>query len=226
MFKENLYIFYGEVLLFTFVMEEFNQINDIIAESIKDTSYITVLISSGVYLAYTLIIKLVDLFKAKDRNRPIVEMAAAVKQVSENVVKLNGVLDKAFQDAETKERNKVKNAICTAFDSFKWAVANTCHEIIIHNNIEQNKVLIKQNLFKVISTEYYKLYNVFSAYELDGICVATKLKEEWIDAVTNECLAIIYDGQDSINRISQISNKLLILTNEYSIYINNKVFNY
>lgn len=207
-------------------MEEFNQINDIIAESIKDTSYITVLISSGVYLAYTLIIKLVDLFKAKDRNRPIVEMAAAVKQVSENVVKLNGVLDKAFQDAETKERNKVKNAICTAFDSFKWAVANTCHEIIIHNNIEQNKVLIKQNLFKVISTEYYKLYNVFSAYELDGICVATKLKEEWIDAVTNECLAIIYDGQDSINRIGQISNKLLILTNEYSIYINNKVFNY
>ena len=206
-------------------MEEFNQINDIIAESIKDTSYITVLISSGVYLAYTLIIKLVDLFKAKDRNRPIVEMAAAVKQVSENVVKLNGVLDKAFQDAETKERNKVKNTICTAFDSFKWAVANTCHEIIIHNNIEQNKVLIKQNLFKVISTEYYKLYNVFSAYELDGICVATKLKEEWIDAVTNECLAIIYDGQDSINRISQISNKLIILTNEYSIYINNKVFN-
>ena len=207
-------------------MEEFNQINDIIAESIKDTSYITVLISSGVYLAYTLIIKLVDLFKAKDRNRPIVEMAAAVKQVSENVVKLNGVLDKAFQDAETKERNKVKNAICTAFDSFKWAVANTCHGIIIHNNIEQNKEFIKQNLFKVISTEYYKLYNVFSAYELDGICVATKLKEEWIDAVTNECLAIIYDGQDSINRISQISNKLLILTNEYSIYINNKVFNY
>lgn len=206
-------------------MEEFNQINDIIAESIKDTSYITVLISSGVYLAYTLIIKLVDLFKAKDRNRPIVEMAAAVKQVSENVAKLNGVLDKAFRDAETKERNKVKNAICTAFDSFKWAVANTCHEIIIHNNIEQNKVLIKQNLFKVISTEYYKLYNVFSAYELDGICVATKLKEEWIDAVTNECLAIIYDGQDFINRISQISNKLLILTNEYSIYINNKVFN-
>lgn len=206
-------------------MEEFNQINDIIAESIKDTSYITVLISSGVYLAYTLIIKLIDLFKAKDRNRPIVEMAAAVKQVSENVVKLNGVLDKAFQDAETKERNKVKNAICTAFDSFKWAVGNTCHEIIIHNNIEQNKVLIKQNLFKVISTEYYKLYNVFSAYELDGICIATKLKEEWIDAVTNECLAIIYDGQDSINRISQISNKLLILTNEYSIYINNKVFN-
>jgi hypothetical protein len=207
-------------------MEEFNQINNIIAESIKDTSYITVLISSGVYLAYTLIIKLVDLFKAKDRNRPIVEMAAAVKQVSENVVKLNGVLDKAFQDAENKERNKVKNAIETCFGNFKGVVASTCHDIIIHNNIEQNKQLIKQNLFKVISTEYYKLYNVFSTYEIEGVAIASKLREEWIDSTTNECLSIIYNGQDKDSRIIQVSNKLLILTNEYSIFVNNKVFNY
>jgi len=207
-------------------MDEFNQINDIIAESIKDTSYITVLISSGVYLAYTLIIKLVDLFKAKNRNRPMVEMATAIKQVSENVVKLNGVLDKAFRDAENKERSKVKNTIETAFGNFKGVIASNCHDVIIHNNIEQNKELIKQNLFKVISTEYYKLYNVFSAYDVDGVCIATKLKEDWIDTVTNECLAIIYDGQDKDNRIIQVTNKLLILTNEYSIYVNNKVFNH
>lgn len=206
-------------------MEDFNQINNIIAESIKDTSYITVLISSGVYLAYTLIIKLVDLFKAKDRNRPIVEMATAVKQVSENVVKLNGVLDKAFQNAENKERSKVKNTIECAFGNFKGVIASNCHDIIIHNNIEQNKELIKQNLFKVISTEYYKLYNVFSAYEIEGVAIASKLKEEWIDSVSNECLAIIYDGQDKECRITQVSNKLLILTNEFSIYVNNKVFN-
>ena len=114
-------------------MDDFNQVNQVVNDAIKDSSYITVLISSGIYVAYTLIVKIVDLFKAKDRNKPLIEMASAIKQVSENVVKLNGVLDKAFQDAETKERNKVKNAICTAFDSFKWAVANTCHEIIIHN---------------------------------------------------------------------------------------------
>ena len=206
-------------------MNEFNQINDIISESIKDTSYITVLISSAVYLAYTLIIKLVDLFKAKDRNKPIVEMATAIKQNTENIVKLNSVLDKVFHDAENKERNQVKNVITLGFDSFKATIVSTCHEIIIHNNIEQNKDFIKQNLFKTVSTEYYKLYNVFSAYELDGITVASKLKEDWIDIVTNECLAVIYDGQDNINRISQVSNKLFILTNEYSIYVNNKIFN-
>ena len=206
-------------------MDDFNQVNQIVSDAIKDSSYITVLISSGVYILYTLIIRLVDLFKAKDRNKPLIQMASAIKEVSENVVKLNTVLDKQIQDAESKELTKVRQVISLAFDSFRANISKTCNEIIIHNNIEENRDLIRENLFKTISTEYYKLYNVFSAYELDGICVATKLKEEWIDAVTNECLAIIYDGQDSINRISQISNKLLILTNEYSIYINNKVFN-
>lgn len=89
-------------------MDDFNQVNQVVNDAIKDSSYITVLISSGIYIAYTLIVKIVDLFKAKDRNKPLIEMASAIKQVSENVVKLNGVLDKAFQDAESKEQDKVK----------------------------------------------------------------------------------------------------------------------
>lgn len=89
-------------------MDDFNQVNQVVNDAIKDSSYITVLISSGIYVAYTLIVKIVDLFKAKDRNKPLIEMASAIKQVSENVVKLNGVLDKAFQDAESKEQDKVK----------------------------------------------------------------------------------------------------------------------
>ena len=147
-------------------MGDFNEVNQIVNDAIKDSSYITVLISSGIYIAYTLIVKLVDLFKSKDRNKPIIEMASAIKQVSENVVKLNGVLDKAFQDAESKERAKVKNVIVLGFISFKDAITDTCNNIIIHNNIDANKDLIKQNVLRLVSTEYYKLYNVFSAYDI------------------------------------------------------------
>ena len=96
-------------------MDDFNQVNQVVNDAIKDSSYITVLISSGIYIAYTLIVKIVDLFKAKDRNKPLIEMASAIKQVSENVVKLNGVLDKAFQDAESKEQDKIKNVIVLGF---------------------------------------------------------------------------------------------------------------
>ena len=207
-------------------MDEFTQVNQVVNDAIKDSSYITVLISSGIYIAYTLIIKLVDLFKSKDRNKPIIEMANAIKQVSENVVKLNGVLDKAFQDAESKERAKVKNVISLGFDSFKVAVVNTCNNIIIHNNVAANKDLIKENIFRLVSTEYYKLYNVFSAYDVNGINISTRLKEEWIDDVTKECLDIIYNGQDALIRINQIGNRLDIIANEHSVLVNNKVFNH
>ena len=207
-------------------MDDFNQINQIVSDAIKDSSYITVLISSGVYILYTLIIKLVDLFKAKDRNKPLIQMASAIKQVSENVVKLNTVLDKQIQNAESKELTKVRQVISLAFDSFRANISKTCNEIIIHNNIDTNRDLIRENLFKTISTEYYKLYNVFSAYEVDGINIATKIKDEWIDDTTKECLEVIYDGQDKDVRIGQILNKLTIIANEHSVYVNNKVFNH
>lgn len=207
-------------------MDDFNQVNQIVSDAIKDSSYITVLISSGVYILYTLIIKLVDLFKAKDRNKPLIQMASAIKEVSENVVKLNTVLDKQIQNAESKELTKVRQVITLAFDSFRANISKTCNEIIIHNNIEENRDLIRENLFKTISTEYYKLYNVFSAYEVDGINIATKIKDEWIDDTTKECLEVIYDGQDKDARIGQILNKLTIIANEHSIYVNNKVFNH
>lgn len=207
-------------------MDDFNQVNQIVSDAIKDSSYITVLISSGVYILYTLIIRLVDLFKAKDRNKPLIQMASAIKEVSENVVKLNTVLDKQIQDAESKELTKVRQVISLAFDSFRANISKTCNEIIIHNNIEENRDLIRENLFKTISTEYYKLYNVFSAYEVDGINIATKIKDEWIDDTTKECLEVIYDGQDKNVRIGQIINKLTIIANEHSVYVNNKVFNH
>lgn len=207
-------------------MEDLQTINDIINGAVKNSSYITVLISSGVFIAYTLIIKLVDLFKSKDRNKPLLEMASAIKEISENVVKLNQVLDKTIQDAEIKESNRINDIITTSFDSFKSGIIDQCIDIIIHNNIEDNVDTIKTNLYKTISTEYYKLYSIFSTYEHDSVNVATKIKEEWIDNITKECLKIIYVKIDAANRIRQINNKLNLISEEYSIYLKNKVFNH
>ena len=206
-------------------MNDLQAVNEIINTAVKDSSYTTVIISCGVFIIYTLINKVIELYKAKDRNKPMLEMASAIKQVSENVVKLNQVLDKTFQDAEIKEANRITNIITASFNSFKSEIITRAIDIIVHNNIEANRESIKQSIYRTVSTEYYKVYSIFSAYEHDKINVATKLKEEWIDAVTEEVLQIIYNGQDATDRIRQINNKLAIDTEEYSIYINNKVFN-
>ena len=206
-------------------MNDLQTVNEIINTAVKDSSYITVIISCGVFILYTLINKVIELYKAKDRNKPMLEMASAIKQVSENVVKLNQVLDKTFQDAEIKEANRITNIITASFNSFKSEIITRVIDIIVHNNIETDKDSVKQSIYRTVSTEYYKVYSIFSAYEHDKVNVATKLKEEWIDAVTEEVLQIIYNGQDATDRIRQINNKLAIDTEEYSIYINNKVFN-
>ena len=207
-------------------MNYLQAVNEIINTAVKDSSYTTVIISCGVFILYTLINKVIELYKAKDRNKPMLEMASAIKQVSENVVKLNQVLDKTFQDAEIKEANRITNIITASFNSFKSEIITIAIDIIVHNNIETNRDSVKQSIYRTVSTEYYKVYSIFSAYEHDKVNVATKLKEEWIDAVTKEVLQIIYNGQDATDRIRQINNKLSIDTEEYSIYINNKVFNH
>lgn len=206
-------------------MNDLQAVNEIINTAVKDSSYTTVIISCGVFILYILINKVIELYKAKDRNKPMLEMASAIKQVSENVVKLNQVLDKTFQDAEIKEANRITNIIIASFNSFKSEIITRVIDIIVHNNIETDKDSVKQSIYRTVSTEYYKVYSIFSAYEHDKVNVATKLKEEWIDAVTEEVLQIIYNGQDATDRIRQINNKLAIDTEEYSIYINNKVFN-
>ena len=207
-------------------MNDLQTVNNIIDTAVKDSSYTTVIISCGVFIIYTLINKVIELYKAKDRNKPMLDMASVIKQVSENVVKLNQVLDKTFQDAEIKEANRITNIIIASFNSFKSEIITKAIDIIVHNNIEVNKDSVKQSIYRIVSTEYYKVYSIFSAYEHDKINIATKLKEEWIDAVTEEVLQIIYNGQNSTDRIRQINNKLSIDIEEFSIYVNNKVFNH
>lgn len=206
-------------------MNDFQSINEIVNESVRSSSYITVIISSCVFVSYTLIIRLIDYFKAKNKSKPLLEMAIALKENTTNIVKLNGILDKTLKDAERKELRQCERAIDLAFKGFGYRLAQECVDVIAHNNIVDNKELIIGNINKLVSAEYYKLYSTLSAYEIGDINVATKLKEEWIKEVADNLIAIVYDGQEAITRVTQINNRLNICLNEYSTFINNKVFN-
>lgn len=207
-------------------MNDLELINKIIAEAVRNSSYVTVIISSIVFIVYTAIVKITELAKSKNRDKPLFEMTKAMKEISENVIKLNQALDKTFKDNEVKEIKKINSIIDTTFNSFRSNLLDVCIDIIIHNNIEDNKDSIKQNIYKSVNTEYYKTYSIFSEYEHDSTSVATKIKEEWIENITDECLKIIYNGQSSTERIRQLNSKFILIFNEYSIYINNKVFNH
>lgn len=206
-------------------MNDFQTINEIVDTSVRNSSYITIAISSGVFICYTLIIQCVSYFKQKDKNKPLIEMATAIKENTANIVKLNAVLDTIFKDAERKNAHKCRNAIELGFNNFRANICQETESIIIHNNIEQNKQIILDNINKLVSTEYYKLYAILSDYEINDTNVARKLKEEWIAEVSKAVTDIVYNGQNPISRIIQVNNRLLVYVGQYSTYINNKTFN-
>lgn len=206
-------------------MEELQTINQIINESVKDSSYITVIISSCIFILYTLIVKLVDYFKSKSKTKPLLEMASAITGMGENVVKLNSVLDRIIQDANKKEIRQSEHIIDSGLKALGFKVMHECANIIAHNNIETNKTLITENITKLVNTEYYSLYSKLAIYEVNQINLSSRLRELWIDELITSILTILYNGQDGTTRIIQLSNKITILLNDYSTYLNNKILN-
>ena len=206
-------------------MNDFQTINDIVNESVRNSSYYTVAISSCVFLLYTLITHLISYFKSKDKNKPLIEMAEAIKENTENIVKLNGVLDKTLQGAEKKKVRQCESAIELAFRASQLRIIQEASLVVAHNNIDKNKDLIASNIHKFVTTEYYKLYSALAIYEINDAVVATKLKEEWIKEVVDNIIDIIYNGQDAVTRITQINNRLNICVGGYATYVNNKMFN-
>ena len=207
------------------VMNDFQTVNDIVNESVRNSSYYTVAISSCVFILYTLIVQLIGYFKGKAKNKPLIEMAEAIKENTENIVKLNSVLDKTLQGAEKKKVRQCESAIDLAFKASSLRIVQEAASIIAHNNIDKNKEFIVSNINKFVSTEYYRLYSALAIYEINDVNVASRLKEEWIKEIADNIIDIIYNGQDAMTRVTQINNRLNVCINEYSTYINNKTFN-
>lgn len=205
-------------------MHDLSTINDLISNAVRSSSYNTVLLSSCVFIVYTLIIKVIDMLKAKSRNKPIIEMATAIKDIGSNVIKLNNVLDKTFKDAEHKDYIRCKNAIRLAFEALKSRLNEDCIETIITNHVEENKEQIVENILKLVSTEYYKVYSILSNYEIDNVNVASQLDKRWIEQISNTIISVIYGKKSDISRILQLQHRLNIEIGKYETYIDNKVF--
>lgn len=205
-------------------MHDLTTINDVISNAVKSSSYNTVLLSSCVFIIYTLIIKVIDILKAKSRNKPIIEMATAIKDIGSNIIRLNNVLDKTFKDAEHKDYIRCKNAIRLAFEALKSKLNEDCIETIITNHIEENKEQIVENVLKLVSTEYYKVYSILSNYEIDNVNVASQLDKRWIEQISNTIISVIYGKKSDISRILQLQHRLNIEIGKYETYIDNKIF--
>lgn len=205
-------------------MENLQVVTDVFENSIRNSSYISAIISSAIFIIYTIIIKVADYYKNKSKNKPILEMAAAIREISDNVSKQNSVLDKFIKDVEQKDSIKTKNVIELALVRFRSNIENNVKDIIIRNNINHNKELVLSNVRQVVSTEYYKMISILSNYDINDTPISTCLKDKWIEETYSSVIDIMFNGQSKDKRILQLSNKLELDIDKHITYINNKLF--
>ena len=148
-----------------------------------------------------------------------------MKDISLSVSKLTDTVNIHLSSNIKKDNDKCRNTIILSFDSLEKTIFYNVRSIIINNNINKNENIIKSNLKDTINTEYYKLLNNLSIYEINGHIVSTHLKDKWIDELYVELLKIIFSVNSPVDRITMIKNRLEIIIKNYNTYMNNKTFN-
>lgn len=202
-------------------MNELNTIHEIF----RDSKLETVLLTSSIFIIWLIITKVFDYIRSKNRNKPLIEMSKAIKEMGTNISIINATLSKFIEDSTKKDADKCKQAIESSFAVFNFRLFSFCRTTIIYNNIINNKEIIISNVNQTVNFEYYKLLSNLSLYEINNKLVSSHLKDEWIKELSNELIFIIYNNQEPINRISSIYNRLSALIQDYSTFVYNKTFN-
>lgn len=205
-------------------MDEYKVLTDIV----NDSSISTAIISALLFLIYQFINKLFEYLKKKnDKNttNTIKDILLNMKDISLSVSKLTDTVNIHLSSNIKKDNDKCRNTIILSFDSLEKTIFYNVRSIIINNNINKNENIIKSNLKDTINTEYYKLLNNLSIYEINGHIVSTHLKDKWIDELYVELLKIIFSVNSPVDRITMIKNRLEIIIKNYNTYMNNKTFN-
>ena len=205
-------------------MDEYKVLTDIV----NDSSITTAIISALLFLIYQFINKLFEYLKKKnDKNttNTIKDILLNMKDISLSVSKLTDTVNIHLSSNIKKDNDKCRNTIILSFDSLEKTIFYNVRSIIINNNINKNENIIKSNLKDTINTEYYKLLNNLSIYEINGHIVSTHLKDKWIDELYVELVKIIFSVNSPVDRITMIKNRLEIIIKNYNTYMNNKTFN-
>ena len=117
------------------------------------------------------------------------------------------------------------NAIKNSFESARMHITEYIVNVIAKNNINDNKDNIVDNIKTIINAEFYNTYNTLSMYTINGINVATILKEQWKNDLIDNTIKLVYNSKlDKETKIFSYVSKLSISFENYIIYINNKVF--
>ena len=147
------------------------------------------------------------------------DMVTCMKEVSSQ---LHNVTNNIVE----RDREKCKMSIELAFNCFTKELCDFAFLTLYNNHVDENADVIKSNAATVINGEYYKVFSIFSLYEINNHKVSKSLKDEWRAEFEEALLAIIFNTKlEPMARMNTLRNKLNIKAKNCSNYVYNNTFN-
>lgn len=203
-------------------MNDFQSFINVTDYAIKNSSYNAVIISSCIFICYTIIIKISNYVTNKHKHKYITDLSNTLLKINHTVGVLSQKLEPIFEQEENKQIKQITNIINSSFDTFALNIIIQLIDIIILNHIQNNKQIVTENIHKIVQVEYYKLYAILSNYRITDKSVAAPMKENWINIISDSCISIVYNNNDSSIRIRELKNKVYLLIKNYCLYVTNK----
>lgn len=167
-----------------------------------------------VYLITTDIIK-----SRKDKNSAKIN-SETVKAISD----INVIVKEIYDKKESENREKVKIAIDSTFDSAAFNLINFIQRTLISNHLDTNKSSVIANIHNAANSEYYKIYQTLSLYEINGKRVSEYIDSQWLKEIETDLIDSIYNK--TLNREDKMMgyvNKVTLRFRTYVNYIQNKI---
>lgn len=177
-----------------------------------------------VVLLFFIANKVYDYYQKKNTSKPLNKMVETLDANCKHLDKLTAMLTNYIYDSSKGNENKCKAILELAFTSFKGNIFEFVRTVILSNNLKLNEVLIKENIRQKVSTEYYAVFTNLSLFDIEGINVSSYLNTAWIEEISNDVIAIIFQESDAKLRIDAINRRLSLKLTGYENYIYNKIF--
>lgn len=169
-------------------------------------------------LGYLIVIRFLE---SKEKSK----QGKLTSEVADAIVKMQNLLTIVTEDIILSDKDKCRASIDASLNAMGKHLLIYAVQTIVHNNIHLNNKVIHDNVKRIVTAEFYKVHMNIGMYTIEGIKPTKYLKEEWKSELVETILECIYlENASKEYKILNLSNTLNVKVNEYSIYINNKVF--
>lgn len=120
---------------------------------------------------------------------------------------------------------KCEITIDNTFKLLEYNIYFKVEDIIIKNNVDENREFIKSNIKKIVYDSYYKVFSDLNAYRINKQQLNTFMSDDWLDELYAVCELHVFSKTPVTDRLESLRRTLDTNINSYKTKLINKSIN-